>query len=78
MYKIEAVLALDLSIQFTVTQTQYDNDDQSSQEAQFGPYSYGAPMGGQTGGSMWINTSAVSWDDGPARFSFTATNSQDD
>jgi hypothetical protein len=81
VYQIDATLAEDLSIQFSVMQTQYDNDDQSNEEGQLGPYSFNAPIDGQTSGWMQIQTEETpwgSWEDGPARFSFTATNSQDD
>ncbi|HTW82850.1 MAG TPA: carboxypeptidase-like regulatory domain-containing protein [Candidatus Sulfotelmatobacter sp.] len=78
MYTVDATLAQDLSIEFSITQTQYDNDDQSSQNCQFGPYTFNVPMGGTVGGSMWLDHSSTTWDDGPATFSFTAKNSQDD
>ncbi len=78
VYQINATLAEDLSIQFDITETMYSGDDQSDRQSQFGPYSFNAPMGGQTGGWVAMDYSTTFWTNGPTRFSFTATNNQDD
>jgi hypothetical protein len=76
-YRFDATLAEDLSIQLVLTVALYDS--QNNLETQGGPATFNVPKDGQTGGS-WngIYYSDWGWKNGPANFSFTATNTLDD
>jgi hypothetical protein len=77
VYQFNATLAEDLSIQFELTVALYDS--QNNLEVQGPPASYNVPKDGQVA-SSWngIYYSDWGWTNGPANFSFTATNTQDD